>query len=193
MPRMLVPPAFTADQLLELREPGVRHELVRGELRRMSPSGHWHGAVGAEIAGLLHAFVRAHRMGRVYGAETGFLLAHDPDTVRAPDAAFVRTARVAPPGPGYFPGPPDLAVEVASPSDRYSEVHEKALSWLDHGTHTVWVVEPMARTVTVLRARDDMRALRENDLLDGGDLLPGFSCAVAALFPAMPDDSSPTK
>ncbi|MCB9878769.1 MAG: Uma2 family endonuclease [Planctomycetes bacterium] len=191
MPTMLVPPAFTADQLLELREPGVRHELVCGELRRMSPAGHWHGSVASRIAGLLERFLREREVGQAYGAETGFVLARDPDTVRAPDAAFVRTARVAPPGPGYFPGPPDLAVEVVSPSDRYCEVHEKALSWLDHGTHTVWVVEPMARTVTVLRARDDMRVLRENDLLDGGDLLPGFACTVTELFPAPPRAAQP--
>lgn len=190
MSQMLVPPVFTADQLLELDEPGMRHELVRGELRRMSLHGHWHGAVAASIAAAVHRHVCEQTLGGTFAGGTGFLLASDPDTVRAPDAAFVRASRVVPPGPGFFPGPPDLAIEVVSPSDSYSDVHDKALSWLDHGTDTVWVVEPMARTVTVLRARDDIRVLREHDQLDGGELLPGFGCEVAALFPKMPGASS---
>jgi len=183
---MIVPPAFTAEQLLELREPGVCHELVRGDLRRMSPAGHRHGAVTVEIATALRNFVSEQQLGCVYGAEAGFVRTRDPDTVRAPDAAFVRAQRVVPPGPGYFPGPPDLAVEVVSPSDSYSDVHDKAQSWFAHAAHTVWVVEPTARTVTVVRACDDIRVLTERDRLDGSDLLPGLTCQVASLFPAPP-------
>lgn len=190
MPIMLVPSVTTAEQLLTLHEPGCRHELVRGEVRRMSPAGHWHGAIAARIAALLDTFLRKHELGLAFGAETGFVLARDPDTVRAPDAAFVRAERVLPPGPGYFAGPPDLAVEVISPTDTFSEVHAKALAWLDHGARAVWLVDPTAHTVTVLHARDSVRVLAETDELSGGDVLPGFACAVRELFPSLPTSPS---
>jgi Uma2 family endonuclease len=175
-------PVTTAAQLLELREPG-RCELLRGELRRMSPAGEWHGSVAATVCHLLSQHVRPRQLGRVYGAETGFWIEHDPDTVRAPDAAFVTADRVpANPSAGYFDGPPDLAVEITSPSDRYAEVHEKALFWIARGARLVWVVEPMARFVTVYRRDGSQQTLREDDELTGEDLLPGFAVRVGDLF-----------
>ena len=88
---------ITADELLEMPDDGFRYELVAGELRRRTPAGDAHGEIAATLSGLLFAHVRAHGLGRVYAAETGFRLATDPDTVRAPDVAFVRRERVAPP------------------------------------------------------------------------------------------------
>ncbi len=110
----------TAEELLHLRGGAWRHELVKGEPRQMSPSGHVHGKVVARLGARLTLFVEAHRLGETYGADTGFLLSRDPDTVRAPDAAFVTAATLASRSPadqGFFPGAPDLAVEVTSPSD----------------------------------------------------------------------------
>ncbi len=176
--------AMTADELLRYSEPGVRTELVKGELIRMSPSGGPHGKVTVRVGGLLDAFVRARGLGVVFGAETGFILARDPDTVRAPDAAFVSKARL--PGgkvpEGFFPAAPDLAVEVLSPDDRATEVEAKVQEYLDAGTRAVWVFSPKTRSLTVHRPGGEARRLGPEDVLDGGDLLPGFTMKVADFF-----------
>src|SRR5688572_2615564 len=127
---------MTADQLAALPDDGQRHELVAGELRTMSPSGGGHGRLAARFTISLGQHVRAHHLGEVLAAETGFLLATDPDTVRAPDVAFVSSERAGPLGDvmGYWPVAPDLVVEVISPNDRYTEVKEKVATWLEHGT-----------------------------------------------------------
>ena len=126
----------------------------------------------------------ANQLGSVYAAETGFRLASDPDTVRAPDAAFVCQARLDAVGAvaGYWPGAPDLVVEVVSPGDRYGEVAEKVADWLAAGTQMVIVVEPQQRTVAVHRTPDAVDVLREGDVLEGGEVVPGWEVAVAALF-----------
>lgn len=184
MPTMLDEKVTTAEQLLGLREPGCRHELVRGELRRMSNAGWWHGAVAARIGKLLAIHVDDNHLGLVFGAETGFWLERNPDTVRSPDVAFVVSARIpANPCRGYFDGAPDLAIEVTSPGDSYGDVHEKALFWLACGARLVWVVEPVVRLVTVYRPGDTQRVLRADDELRGDDVLPGFVVRIADLFP----------
>lgn len=184
MPTMLDAPVTTAEQLLAVYEPGFCHELVRGELRRMSHAGWWHGAVAARIGARLDAHVEAHRLGMTFAAETGFWLERAPDTVRCPDVAFVAASRVpSAPSRGYLEGPPDLAVEVTSPNDTYAEVHEKALFWIACGAHLVWVVEPIARLVTVYLPDRSQHTLRGDDLLTGDDVLPGFAVRVAELFP----------
>ena len=184
MPTMLDAPVTTAQQLLALDEPGCRHELVRGEVRRVSHAGWWHGAVAQEIGRVLGNHVREHRLGLVFAAETGFWLERDPDTVRCPDVAFVAASRVpSAPSRGYLEGPPDLAVEVTSPNDTYAEVHEKALFWIACGARLVWVVEPIARLVTIYRPDHSQHTLRGGDVLIGDDVLPGFAVRVAELFP----------
>lgn len=177
----------TAGELLALREPGFRHELVRGELRRMSHAGWWHGAVAAQILLRIGAHVQANRLGMVFAAETGFWLERDPDTVRCPDVAFLAAARIpAAVDRGYFDGAPDLVVEVTSPGDGYADVHEKALLWLERGTRLVWVVEPVARVVTVYRPERMLQVLLGDDQLTGDDVLPDFVVPVRELFPAPP-------
>jgi Uma2 family endonuclease len=186
MPNMLDSPVTTVEQLLELHEPGFSHELVRGELRRMSNAGWWHGAIAAAIGDYLYTHVRTRRLGIAFAAETGFVLARNPDTVRSPDASFVRTGRLpTTPGPGLFVGAPDLAVEVTSPSDTFTAVHEKALDWLAHGAREVWVVEADTRTLRVYRPGGAMQFLATTDTLRGGDVLPGFEVPVADLFPSL--------
>ncbi len=152
----------------------------------MTPAGNKHGYVTMNLSGPLHRHVRENGLGRVYTAETGFKIASDPDTVRAPDAAFVSQARLDETGEveGYWPGAPDLAVEVISPSDTHTEVVEKALAWLEAGCRMVLAVDPSRRTVTVYRALDDIRILKgeAGEALDGADVVPGFRLPVAELF-----------
>ena len=122
-------------------------------------------------------------LGVVTGAETGFLIARDPDTVRAPDVAFVRAERVPTnPTPGFFQGPPDLAVEVLSPSDRASEVLAKMRDWLQAGCLAVWLVDPATKTVSVCRDKTPMVTLGLSDDLTGDDVVPGFSFPVGQIF-----------
>ncbi len=178
---------MTAEELWRLPDDGMRHELIYGELTTMSPSGSEHGWVAMRVGADLHAFVARHRLGRAYAAETGFLLARDPDLVRAPDAAFVRQERLAAVGEtrGYFPGAPDLAVEIVSPGDRAEEVYGKVREYPDAGARLVWVVWPRHRAVTVYTPDGQVHERREGDELDGGDVLPGFRVRVAELFAAI--------
>jgi len=151
----------------------------------MSPAGEEHGWVVINVSAPLALYVRQQGLGRVYGAETGFTIARDPDTVRAPDVAFVRAERAGPrPGKKFFEGAPDLAVEVLSPEDRASEVLAKVHEWLDAGCRAVWLVDPETRTVTVYRSRSQISTLGASDELTGEDVVPGFSIPVADVFAA---------
>jgi Uma2 family endonuclease len=173
---------LTAAELFQT--PGLgRCELVHGEVISMTPAGFEHGRVSAEIGWILKEYVKRHPIGEVTGAETGFLISRDPDTVRAPDAAFIRADRVPPsPVPGFFPEAPDLAVEVLSPGDRASEIAAKVQDWLAAGCRLVWVVDPETRTVTVYRGRDQIAMLGATDVLAGGDVLPEFCVPVDDIF-----------
>jgi Uma2 family endonuclease len=174
----------TADELLHIPDDGFRYELVQGELRKMAPAGHEHGSTTINITLPLGQYVRDHELGKVYAAETGFKLATDPDTVRAPDVAFVSSERVeaAADVKGYWPGAPDLAVEVISPGDLYTEVDEKVTDWLNAGTRMVIVVNPRKRSVTVYHSASDIKILNENDTLEGGDVVPGWAMPVREIF-----------
>jgi len=161
-----------------------RYELIRGELRQMTPSGYGHGVVVGNLTIPLGEYVRAHRLGHICGAETGFRIARAPDTVRAPDIAFVRHDRrgTEPLPEGFFEGPPDLAVEVLSPSDTVFHVDEKIAEWLRAGCAMVWVVNGHRRSVSVHRPGGLITVLTEPDTLEGSDLLPGFTLPVARIF-----------
>jgi Uma2 family endonuclease len=172
----------TAEQLLQAPDMG-RCELLRGELIMMSPAGFEHGRIAAVLGAALTGFVRQRGLGVVTGAETGFQIGRNPDTVRAPDAAFVRAERApAERTRGFFDGAPDLAVEILSPSDRASEVNAKVQEWLGAGCRMVWVVDPETRTVAVWRGRNEIAVFGAADVLSGSDVLPGFSMPVADIF-----------
>jgi Uma2 family endonuclease len=174
----------TADEFYLMCRDGVRRELVRGEVRAMPPAGGEHGSVSADIATDINVFVRKRKLGRVFAAETGFVVAHDPDTVRAPDCAFVRAERLAGGLPRKFvPFAPDLAVETVSPEDRSSRVDEKVREWMAAGVRLLWVIDPRKRAVAVRRPGASPRVLRNGDFLDGEDVLPGFRLAVSDLWP----------
>jgi Uma2 family endonuclease len=176
--------ATTAEDLLRIPDDGFRYELVKGELRKMSPAGHKHGRLAMRIATPLDTHVTSNKLGTVYAAETGFFISRDPDTVRAPDVAFVSQKRLDEVGDveGYWPGAPDLAVEVISPSDTYAEVEEKVLEWLEAGTRMVVVVNPRKNAVTVYRSLTEIVVLTEEDQLDGGDIVAGWTIAVKDIF-----------
>ena len=176
----------SADELLKMPDDGHRYELVKGELRMAPPPGSEHGEVTMNLAGPLYQHVKKNNLGVVYAAETGFKLESNPDTVRAPDVAFVRIESVQQTGrlPGYRSGSPDLVVEVLSPSDRVTGVEEKIAEWLEAGARMVWVVSPKLRTVTVYKSLTDVVTLTDKDQLEGGDVVPGFRIAVAKIFEA---------
>jgi Uma2 family endonuclease len=171
----------TAEQLLAADLP--HSELIGGELFIMSPAGFDHGRIASRIDAALQNFVSACGLGIVTTAEAGFQIAHNPDTVRAPDVAFVRAERIPSGGvKGFFQGAPDLAVEVISPRDRAGEITVKAQDWLRAGCSAVWIVNPDERTVSIHRSLDEVFVLTTADMLTGGDLLPRFSLAVAEIF-----------
>ena len=176
---------MTADELLRLDD-DVHGELIRGVFCEMSPGGGQHGRVGGNLFGELHAYVRPRRLGTMFNAETGFWLERDPDTVRAPDVAFTSAERqpldVDP--TSYLEVVPDIVGEVRSPNDSRREVRAKAQMWLSHGVRLCWVVHPDTRTIDVYATDAPVTTLGEADTLDGGDVLPGFTCAVSAVFGA---------
>jgi Uma2 family endonuclease len=176
---------FTAAELLALPTGmGKRYELVLGELRVMSPAGWRHGSVVSNLHGRLHTFINHHQLGMMFGAETGFRLARNPDTVRAPDIAFIAGKNLPEklPTEAFWPGAPDLAVEVLSPDDRTGEVDEKIDAWLNAGCSAVWIVDPKLETVTVYQAQRVVTAFTTGQTLDGGDVVPGFTCSVDDIF-----------
>ena len=172
---------YTAADLLALPHDRMRYALVEGHLLEMSPTGKTHGQLTSEITYLLVAFVRQHNLGQVFGAETGFKLAENPDTVFGIDVAFVSKTR-AQAGDGYFLGAPDLAVEVVSPGNTTVEMHDKVKQYFNKGSRLVWVVYPKSRTIYVYQSETDVRILGETDTLNGADVLPGFSVKIGDIF-----------
>lgn len=174
---------LTAEDLFHMPDMGMKHELVRGELRSMAPAGVEHGNIGGELFVLLRQYAKLHDLGMVLGPDTGFYLSRDPDNVRAPDVSFVRKARIPVlPVQKFFPGAPDLAVEVVSPNDTVDELQEKIQDYLAHGVRLVWIIYPRTRTAEVHRPGQPPQHIPADGTLSGEDLLPGFECRVAELF-----------
>lgn len=172
---------MTADELLAMPDDGThRYELVRGELIEMSPAGFDHGVVAGRIARHLAQYVYTHNLGEVPSSDTGYQVARDPDTIRQPDTSFVAAERLLKTRK-YFPGAPDLAVEVISPTDSYREVRAKVREYLAAGARMVIVIDPDDQTATVTtpeRAVD----LTIDDTLTAPDVVPGWSLPLRELF-----------
>ena len=189
----LLTQTYTAEDLWELSgEPdyaGLRLELSEGELIVMSPAGGSHGVIALRLGRFMGDFVEAQQLGFVFGAETGFVLDTGTGgayTVRAPDVAYVSRDRLPGGAPDRFvPLAPDLAVEVVSPNDRADEVNRKLLDYLRYNTRLVWLVYPATHTI-VVHDGAAARVLGENDLLDGGAVLPGFTLPVKRVFEGQP-------
>lgn len=175
---------LTAEEFAALPLAGLRSELVEGELRTALPTFEDHGEITMRLSVILGRHVLGQRLGKLYAAETGFLIARNPDTVRAPDIAFIQQARL--PGtrsaPRWVPIVPDLVVEVTSANDRPAEIDAKVAMWLAAGVGLVWVVNPQMRTVGIHRPGAPSTMLAEADTLDGGDVVPGFTTPVAEIF-----------
>lgn len=172
---------WTADEL-ERTPPDGRWELIAGELVAMTPAGGEHGEIGSGMVARLWLHNRGCRLGKVYGADTGFVLA--PNVILVPDAAFVRMDRLPAEEDQrrWLRLAPDLVVEVVSPTDRAADVAAKVARYLDAGVTLLWVLHPRTRAVTLHAADRSEQTLREGDELDGGEVLPGFRVAVAEIF-----------
>ena len=182
---------LTAASLLRMDAEGKRGELIKGVFRETAPTGKIHGIIAANLGFLLNSFVRPRKLG-IVASVMGVWIERDPDTVRALDVAFFSAAQ-DPPGaeipPGYSRNVPALAVEVASPNDSRAALRDKALMWLNAGARMAWNVHPDTRTVDVYRPNRAMIALGEGDILEGGDIIPGFACRASEIFEIYADDS----
>ena len=170
---------LTAEELLAMPDDGMRHELARGELTTMVPPGSEHGFIALTIGAHLRAHVQAHDLGRAF-VETAYILSRQPDTVRAPDVSYLRKSRLLA-GRGYYPGAPDVAVEVMSPTDRRAEVEAKTREYLAAGTPMVIVVDTEKRTATV-HIPTATTHLGIDDVIDGGDVVPGWKLPLREIF-----------
>ena len=179
------PKLITAEELLAMpSQDGRRYELIRGVLVEKVPTGRPHAVVVTLIAIVLGSFVLSRDLGEVHTGEPGYLLEIGPDTVRAADIAWIASGRLPEDATGYPNLAPDLAVEVKSPSNSHPELRRKAEMWLSFGTRLVWVADPDTTTITVYRPGVAPVELGEDDVIDGGDLLPEFTAPVWSLFRA---------
>lgn len=193
----VLPALLTADEFYAVAgRKEDRFELVRGEVRPMSPTSGGHGSVSLNLVERLAPYIRAHRLGRAFGDNVGFQLSLPPelqrrssdgeprDTVRSPDAAFIRRDRIPPGGfgEGWVRLAPDFAVEVLSPSETTSDTNEKLGDYIAAGTPLLWVVDPRKRLVTVYASDAPTRWFRSGDTLDCGEVIPGFTIPVDDLF-----------
>ena len=156
-----------------------RFEYIKGELIPMPPTSIEHGNISSNIQWYLQSHVRANQLGRIYTSDTGFRVG---ERILMPDVAFISTSKLPDDRSGIFSIPPELAIEVISPTDSTSKVVEKAFAYLDAGTQLVWILEPIGKTVTVYSSESDIELLTRNDTLTGEDVVEGFSCPVAQLF-----------
>lgn len=175
-------PLVTAEELFRMPDDDFKYELVDGRLIKMSPTGAQHGVIAIRLAAVLNRHVEDRGLGVALTA--GFKLRSDPDTVREPDIAFVRRERIPASGVpvAYWLGPPDLAVEVISPTDRPGYLKRKVADYLSCGVQMIWVIHPRTRTVTVYRPGSPPAIFAEADTLDGADVIPGFTYQISRLF-----------
>jgi Uma2 family endonuclease len=173
----------TAEELLAMGS-DAGYELWEGVLKEVSPSSSKPSIVALEIASAILTFVKARRLGYVTGADGGYVLSNNPHTVVAPDVGFYRRDRYpgGVPERGYYPMPPDLAVEVISPTDERADMRQKQELYARAGVPLIWWVDPEARTVTVHQPGHEPKVLDASQTLDGADVLPGFSLPVEHIF-----------
>jgi len=171
---------ISAGQLLEMGDT-ARNELILGEIVPMSPTGFEHGRITAKLARVIGIFVEERKLGIVVASETGFLIHRDPDSVLAPDVAFVQASRYVA-TQKYFEGAPDLAIEVMSPSDTWSEVSAKVEMWLAAGCRSCWVVDPKSKTITIFHGGDDVHRARSGETVQDDLVLSGLAIEVESIF-----------
>jgi Uma2 family endonuclease len=173
----------TAEELWHMGSLMENFELVKGELIEMTPPGGTYGSTAVNLSSILLGFIKEKKLGAVM-VETGYKLASQPDTVRAPDVSFLSAAKIPSTGlpDGYIDGAPDLAVEIVSPGDTASEIQDKVQDYLAHGAQLVWVVYPAQRLVLAYYPDGAARTLHAGDTLADERVLPGFTCPVKDIF-----------
>jgi len=174
---------YNEEDLMKISSSG-RYELLKGVIYKMAPAGEEHGVITSKIISRLNRFVEEKNLGIITAAETGYKLSSEPDTVRAPDAAFKSNERLIKSGmsKGYSTVMPDLLVEVNSPSDSYGKVIKKVMEWIKAGVKEVWVVDPEDLCVIVYDSNWKPEVFSGDDELSGGKILPGFKCKVREFF-----------
>ena len=172
-----IPTTMTAEEFLENDVPG--YEYAKGELIPMSPATRRHGKISAKVIWHLSSHVYENGLGELYTAGTIFQVG---DRMMKPDVAFVSTARLDVDEDKGFPIPPDLAIEVVSPTDVHYRIIRKVFDYLEAGTRLVWVLDPVAKAVTVYRSESDIEILTHEATLTGENVVPGFACPVRQLF-----------
>ncbi len=175
---------MTADEfrLLSNSADGSQQELVRGEVVIMPPPGIIHGACCGNISRILGNHVIDLKPGRVLANHAGCITESNPDTVRGIDVAYFSFSRLPKLHEGYSKVPPEIAIEVLSPSNESDEIQEKIQEYLAFGVNVVWVVDPLQKSVTVYRSPEEGRVLHKTATLTCEDVLPGFSVLVGDLF-----------
>lgn len=186
---------MTAEELMQLPDDGFRYELINGELEKLPSPGPPHGRIAFRLALYLGQFFVEHGLGEGFANDTGFKLTSNPDTVLAPDFAFVTNEkyRAGSKTEGYWPGPPDLAVEVLSPSDRPGKVKQKISRWLSFGMKQLWIVDPKHSTITIYRSESDITTFSGSDHLEAQDLFPGFRISLDKIFGSTPGTAKENK
>ena len=181
-------PLLSGEELYKMSNSG-RSELVKGELIRMAPAGHPHGFIEFNIGGILYAFVRQHKLGRVIGGEVGIYTNRNPDTVRGADVAFISNERLAQvKSSSYLDVAPELVVEVLSPDDSWSGMMEKLEEYFTIGVKLIWIADPRRRVIDVYSSLTETTHLTLEDTLTGGDILPDFSVPVVEIFAGLDID-----
>ncbi len=175
---------MTAEELERVPDDGYQYELIEGVVHRMAPASFEPSSLAARVLTRIGSYVEEGGLGEVTGADGGYVLGRDPDTVLAPDVAFVRAERVPSPEERqhFALVAPDLVVEVVSPSDRVRDVDDKVRRYVAAGVPVVWVFDPRRRTVTVQRPNAAPLVLGAEDVLEGEDALPGFRLPLSDLF-----------
>ncbi|MCG6939685.1 MAG: Uma2 family endonuclease [Thiohalocapsa sp.] len=177
-----------ADHLLTAEDlwqhgPAVPGELVKGRFIEMPPTGHPHASVEGNVARELGNFVKQHALGKVMTGEVGIITQRHPDTVRGADVVYISNERlVQAQADGYLDVPPELAIEVVSPNDRWTEIDEKVNEYLACGVQAVWIIDPRTRRVSSYRPPDEMHIYGPDDVIEEPELLPGFALSVRELF-----------
>jgi Uma2 family endonuclease len=184
------PKLITAKEF-EKFDPEWRYDLIRGELHPMPPMpGYEHGVVTADFAVAAGSYVKQHRLGKCFAAETRFLIERNPDTAIGPDWAFIARDRLPHPAPrGFAPIVPDAVLEVRSPSDTAKEVKEKVERWLAAGVRLVWELNLKTRVLTIYRRDMEPQTLGIEDTISGEDVLPGFMLPLRSLFASLDDEA----
>jgi Uma2 family endonuclease len=157
-------------------------ELIDGEPIAVTPSAGLSSMIAARINGHVFIYLMEHPLGHAFSSDAGFILFPDRDTVRSPDFAFVQRSRLPEVPAAYIPTPPDLAVEVLSPTDRMPDALAKVTMYLQAGVQLVWLIDPHKRTATIFRQDESPTTIGEDGVLDGVDVLPGFTLPMAVLF-----------